>query len=122
MLTVLIDATQSMEHADSAGGRSRFAEAGGIAAAVADHLNDRYEVHLRTFAKKTAPIEPAELASLKPTGETTDLAAAIDESLQGDVPQGQALVLLSDGIHNAPRGHRRQVLESARAEEGPRAR
>ncbi len=112
LLTVLVDATQSMEHADSASGRSRFAEASGIAAAVADQLSDRYEVHLRTFAKKTTPIEAAELTALKPTGETTDLATAIDESLQGDVPQGQALVLLSDGIHNAAGGAAR-VLESA---------
>jgi hypothetical protein len=43
---------------------------------------------------------------------TSDLAAAIVGSLAGDRPQGQALLLLSDGIHNSPGGAKR-VLESA---------
>ncbi len=116
VLTILIDATQSMAHGDGTqGGSSRFREAGRIATVVADRLGDRYEIHLRTFADKTTPVEPAELASIQPTGEVTDLAAAVSESLQGDLPHGQALVLLSDGIHNASGGTARVLETAARA-------
>lgn len=110
-LTLLIDATQSMAHADSAG-RSRFDDAKRIASTVADRLAGRFDVRLRTFADKTRPTTTVELAAARPVGEVTNLASAISESLEDDLPRGQALLLLSDGIHNGPGGVA-SVLDSA---------
>src|SRR5947208_2760445 len=46
-------------------------------------------------------------------GQLTDLAAAILGGVEQDRPQGQAVVLLSDGIHNAGGGATR-VIDAAR--------
>ena len=115
-LTILIDGTQSMAHGDGThGGSSRFQEAERIATVISDRLGNRYDVHLRTFADKTSPVSLAELATFKPNGEVTDLAAAIGETLQSDRAEGQAIVLLSDGIHNAAGGTGHVIETAARA-------
>ena len=44
-----------------------------------------------------------------------DLAAAIEDSLEEDRPQGQAVMLLSDGVHNAPGGSARLRESLAKA-------
>ncbi|HEY1786320.1 MAG TPA: vWA domain-containing protein [Pirellulales bacterium] len=125
LLTVLVDTSASMathDNPDAATGAdtadpgtakqgSRFDEARRIAESIAAHLCDRYDVQLQTFATLSTPVEPAQLAELKPEGQFTDLAAGISGLLQADRPQGQAIVLLSDGIHNV--GGEALVLEVA---------
>ena len=54
---------------------------------------------------------PSQLTSTEPNGHSTDLASAITSSLEPDRPQGEALLLLSDGIDNA--GGESRVLEAA---------
>jgi hypothetical protein len=103
VLTVLLDATASMAVPD-AEGRSRYAAAADLARACVGELAGRFDVQVRTFPDPTAA---------RPDGPITDLAAALTEALADDRPQGQALLLLSDGIHNAGGGSAR-VLEAAR--------
>src|SRR5437762_1186110 len=79
-----------------------------VALAVAAEV----DVRLRTLADNVPPADATSLAALAPKGETTDLAAAIAGALESDRPQGQLVVLLSDGIHNA--GSAAPVLAAAR--------
>lgn len=94
LLTVLVDHSPSMDTRDSDEGKSRYEAACDIAGRMKAQLEDRYEVRTRTFAG----------AVPRASEVSTDLAAAIDGGLDEDRPQGQAVVLLSDGIHNAPGG------------------
>ena len=113
-LVVLIDASASMKTRDAPQGRCRFDEAAGIAASLDKQLADRFDISLRTFSGATGQIQPVDagrLTSTEPNGHSTDLASAITSSLEPDRPQGEALLLLSDGIDNA--GGESRVLEAA---------
>jgi len=104
LLTVLVDRSASMATNDAQDGRTRFQAAAEIATGISKRLTDRFDVRVRTFAGSTSPREAEELATTDPDGQSTNLARAITESLEDDRPQGQALLVLSDGIHNAPGG------------------
>ena len=113
-LVVLIDASASMQTRDAPNHRSRFDEAASIAAALDKQLADRFDIALRTFSGASGqvqPVDPDQLTSTEPTGHSTDLASAITASLEPDRPQGEALLLLSDGIDNA--GEESRVVDAA---------
>jgi hypothetical protein len=113
-LVVLIDASASMKTRDAPHNRSRFDEAASIATSLDKQLADRFDISLRTFSGATSQIQPvdsSQLTSTEPNGHSTDLASAITSSLEPDRPQGEALLLLSDGIDNA--GGEARVLEAA---------
>lgn len=112
LLTILVDGTASMATPDAGAGATRFQAAARLAAALAGSAGNRSEVRIRTFAGGVKAIEPGELAAHTPDGEVTDLAAALRESLSEDRPQGQSIVLFSDGIHNA-NGGTMPVLQAA---------
>jgi len=115
LLTVLVDRSASMATTDVgtkpgatgvASVRSRFDEARRVASLVADALADRYEVQIVSFPEHTTPSSPDALAKDSPRGRATDLAGAIGDVLV-DRPQGQAVLVLSDGMHNATAGSSR---------------
>jgi hypothetical protein len=113
-LIVLIDASASMKTRNASQNRSRFDEAAAIAAKLDQKLADRFDIALRTFSGESGQVRPVDLSQLTstdPTGHSTDLALAITSSLEPDRPQGEALLLLSDGIDNA--GEEARVLEAA---------
>ncbi|HET6248361.1 MAG TPA: hypothetical protein VFE47_11735 [Tepidisphaeraceae bacterium] len=99
-LTLLVDATASMNTPDVAG-KSRYEAAAKLAEKYAADLGDRFDVRVCTFADSVKTTSAEDLPSHKATGETTDLAAALNSALVEDRPQGQAIALLSDGAHNA---------------------
>ncbi len=124
LLTLLVDTSASMATADgsesqaadsdadpAAGSATRFDQARRIAQSLATKLADRYEVQLRTFASSAAAVEAPQLADIQPDGQFTDLAGGIAGLLENDRPQGQAIVLVSDGIQNV--GGEGGVLEVA---------
>jgi hypothetical protein len=113
LLNILVDTSASMSTPDAGGGASRFGEAGRVAAALSERLMDRFDVRVSGFAGEVKPMDLAELGKLDPGGATTDLASVLGATIDPARPQGQALVLLSDGIHNAGGGSGR-VLESVR--------
>jgi hypothetical protein len=116
LLTVLVDASASMDVADAGQGDSRFHEAARIAKAAAAGLKERYEVRLRAFAAESAPTTPQALDARHADGAATDLAAAVDQSMDEERPQGQALLLLSDGIQNVGgSGRLRETMARAKA-------
>jgi hypothetical protein len=120
-LTILIDDSASMSSADLPDGRSRYQAAAEIAKGCAAKLSDRFEVSTATFSKRVLPTSVEELEKKTPTGLVTDMANAIASSIEPNRPAGQAVLLLSDGNHNAG-GGTPQVLASvalARAVDAP---
>jgi hypothetical protein len=118
-LTVLVDATGSMATvdapvADAPGApTSRYQAAVGLARGCVEQLGDRYDVQVAAFAGSVRPTDVADLEKRAPDGTITDIAAALTESLAGNRASGQAVILLSDGIHNGPGGTAR-VLDAVR--------
>ncbi len=112
LLTILVDRSASMATRDIAGNTSRYEAASRLAARAVKELEDRYEVRVYSFAESCGPVGTDELAQKTPDGAATDLATAVEESLEAERPQGQALFVLSDGGHNAGGGAGR-VLEAA---------
>jgi hypothetical protein len=110
LLTILIDRSASMATPDEAGA-PRFAAACRTAVEASRQLADRYDVRVRTFAADSAEVAADQLANQTPDGAATDLAGAVEDALVEERPQGQAILLLSDGGHNAGGGSAR-VLES----------
>ncbi len=117
LLTILVDTSASMATPDMGADNTRFASARETATAFSKDLAYRYEVRILTFAESTKSVAPAALSAMRPDGSTTDLAVAITESLDQARPQGQAVVLLSDGNHNAE-GQPARVLDAVRLARG----
>ena len=114
VLTYLVDVSQSMATADGAKNQSRFQQAAELVQRDYESLKSRFDVRIRTFSGSTSPISsPKELADVRPTGPVTDLGAGLAEVIEAGQPQGQAVVLFSDGIHHAPGGTRR-LFETVR--------
>ncbi|MEX2558720.1 MAG: hypothetical protein WD403_02345, partial [Pirellulales bacterium] len=120
-LTLVVDASASMSADDLEGGRTRYQAAAQIARQCAEQLSGRFDVRVSTFSGTLLPTSAQALAGRAPDGQVTDLAAAIADSVEIDRPQGQALLLLSDGIHNAGGGAARvlSAVAVARAAAAP---
>jgi hypothetical protein len=104
LVTILADRSASMAVSDQPAGQSRLQAAAALAVQLQRELVGDFDVQVRTFAETTASVLPQQLMTTAADGQLTDLAAAVAESLDGNRIQGQALVVLSDGIHNAPGG------------------
>jgi hypothetical protein len=111
LVTILADRSASMATTDDGESKTRLARAIEQASALSQSLTRDFDVQVRTFDAATVAVSTEQLAGVTADGQATDLAAAILSSLAADRPQGQALLLLSDGIHNAPGGSGR-VLRS----------
>jgi hypothetical protein len=121
LLSILVDGSASMATADAEEGQTRYAQAERLAVECARRLGDRFEIRLRTFAENSSPQSPEGLKQVKPDGAGTDLAAVVEAALDDQRAQGQAMLLLSDGIHNGPGGLAvvRQSVAKARAMAAP---
>lgn len=100
LLTILVDQSASMETQGSADGRTRYETAAAMAAGAAKYFEQKYDVRVFGFDRELKLTTPTDLMSQKPEGSWTDLAAALEQSLETDRVQGQFLILLSDGVHN----------------------
>ncbi len=115
LLTVLVDSSASMAAVDALGGKSRYDEGVALAARLARELAGRFDVRVRAFADRVMPIEVLAAGSSRADGPLTDLVLALDSGLDEECPQGQAMVLISDGIHNAGGGANAVLGGSRRA-------
>ena len=113
LVTVLIDASASMATPDMPGGKSRYEEGLSLAARLSGELAGRFDVRVRSFANRVIPIEPPAAGSAPADGSLTDLTLALNSGMDEERPQGQAMVLISDGIHNAGGGSD-AVLDASR--------
>lgn len=101
LLTILVDRSASMDTPDAGQGQTRYQAASRLAVRAASELAEEYDVRVRLFADDSSLVAPDELGQHRPDGVMTDLARAIEDALDDTRPQGQAMLLLSDGIHNA---------------------
>ncbi|HLN32117.1 MAG TPA: glutamine amidotransferase [Gemmataceae bacterium] len=102
-LIFLVDSSASMATADDASGNTRFELARLRVADWWSRLAKDFDLHLLEFSDRASPLErPDDLARVQPTGEATSLTRAFSAAAQ-KVPRRdvEAVVLLSDGIHNA---------------------
>src|SRR5579884_2344594 len=104
LLTLLADASASMNTPDAGAGSTRYAAAVATARELASRLGEKFDVRVRTFSGRTTAADLSDLPAHHPDGQTTDIGSAIAENLADDRPQGQAIVLLSDGIQNVGTG------------------
>lgn len=120
MLTILVDRTASMAIEDASDGASRFAAAVDIAGRMQRQLAGEFDVRVHTAGETTTRVDLDALRTAQPDDGLTDLAQAVEQALE-DRPQGQAVLLLSDGIHNASGGAEslRQSAAKARAMTAP---
>ncbi|MBN1911749.1 MAG: hypothetical protein JW818_18555 [Pirellulales bacterium] len=114
-LAVLVDRSDSMATRDMDSGKSRYEVALALAERMQEELKNRYEVDVRYFAADSTPLAAAPADKSAPDSSRTDLATAIDDILAADRPQGQAVVLLSDGVNNSSAGVDRLRQSVARA-------
>ncbi|RPI81671.1 MAG: VWA domain-containing protein, partial [Planctomycetaceae bacterium] len=103
-LAILVDSSASMAATDMPDGKSRYAVAVQTARETAASLADRFDVETAVFAHNVLKSDLSALDRHTPGGMTTDLAAAIASSVEPAHAAGQALLLLSDGNHNAEGG------------------
>jgi len=115
LLTVLVDRSGSMGTRDAGDGQTRFQAAAAIAVKTAKELGDRYEVCIRSFAESSSLSSAETIGGEKPEGAATDIAAAVEQALADDRAQGQAIFLLSDGIHNVMGGTERLRRSAAKS-------
>lgn len=120
-VTVLVDRSASMSLVEGDDQRRRFDLACQTARKVVGKPSEAYDVHVRTFADASEETSAQSLAAIDPDGESTDLAGAIESALDDDLPQGQALVLLTDAAHNGEGGidELRRAAEKARSLAAP---
>jgi hypothetical protein len=111
IVSVLVDVSLSMDTRDIENG-SRLEAAKTTATRLAKSLEKQYDLSLWTFASQGAPADQHFKRNPDENLNVTDLVATLRAAIRDDAPQGQAVVLLSDGIHN--RGASAAVLEMAR--------
>ncbi len=113
LVTILVDTSGSMDVSDSAAQtETRLSRATDLAARLVDAFDGTFETRMFAFDATLRGASIEELGSVIP-GRQTDVAAAIDAAADSDRPRGQAIVMFSDGIHNA--GSSRRVLAAARS-------
>src|SRR5882757_7931567 len=98
VLTILVDATASMNTPDGPGGVPRYQGAAATAARAVKALGRKFDVHVKSFSDAVTATDAGALASRPANGMTTDLAGALAAGFEQDLPAGQAVLLLSDGI------------------------
>jgi hypothetical protein len=103
LITVLVDATQSMQVDDCGEGRSRWDAANEIAQQVKTATDEGFELQLMRFDDVVRTLASASTGDqlAPPRGGNTNLSAALRQTLATERPQGHAVVLVSDGAHNA---------------------
>lgn len=100
---VLVDVSASMATADDAAGMTRFDQARMRVLDWAGKLAKDFDLRLFAFAERATPLERVgDLARLKPDGQATSLSRALTAAA-GAAPARDvaAILLLSDGVHNA---------------------
>ncbi|MBN2024419.1 MAG: hypothetical protein JW809_16690 [Pirellulales bacterium] len=102
-LVFLLDTSASMRIADSASDQSRLARARDQIAKWWPKLADGFDLHLVAFSEGPRVLgDVRRLATLSADGRATSLSRAIQSGARQAPPRRiEAIVLLSDGLHNA---------------------
>lgn len=106
-ITVLVDGTTSMnvEDAGPARPQSRWQRSLELTEPVGAEEGS-VEVHKMTFDDAPVPLPDVDDETIDwPRGHRTDLAGVLRETIRSGSPQGHAVLLISDGAHNAGSAH-----------------
>ncbi len=104
VVRVLVDTSASMSTVDSSTNdrsESRLDKARSIAEEAAASLSEQFEVRISLFDQTVVASDIGNLKLKVAESNATNIATAIADSIKEDIPQGQSILLLSDGIHNA---------------------
>ncbi|MCG8651525.1 MAG: VWA domain-containing protein [Pirellulales bacterium] len=116
LVTVLVDTSGSMNVADDENSsETRLSRAAELAKQTLAGFSETFETRIIAFDTDARGASSDDLDSITP-GLRTDIAAAIGLAADSDRPRGQAVILLSDGIHNA--GAASGAVIAARAAKG----
>lgn len=112
LLSVLVDGTMSMRTADVGedGTQARWDRALELAKQV--QSAESVEVRHQVFGDRLQTLVDSADTSQSPQGHRTDIAAALDGTNRSGSPLGHAVLLVTDGAHNA--GTVQRVLQAAR--------
>ena len=102
-VVMLVDTSESMSIADDASGVTRLNQA---VARVEDwhgRLENNFDIRLFRFAQRAEQIDdPTQLGQLAPDGKATSLSAALEAAAATTAKMNaEAVILLTDGIHNS---------------------
>lgn len=101
LLTILVDQSSSMDAADGTNAISRYSVASNAIIRLIDDLKPQFDIRIQGFAEQSRSVDPADLEMAATHGRVTDIATPLMDALVADRPQGQAVLLVSDGVHNA---------------------
>ncbi|OHB71920.1 MAG: hypothetical protein A2V70_10445 [Planctomycetes bacterium RBG_13_63_9] len=109
-LIFLLDSSSSMSISDDATGVTRFNQARRQIQSWWEKLQKDFDLHLIGFSERARPLARGqqELSALAPDGKATSLSRALVSAArlrgQDDRPvKAEAVILLSDGVHNSAR-------------------
>lgn len=104
-LVFLLDTSSSMSIADAHDGVSRFDRAREQIQQWWTRLQDDFDLHVIEFSERARPLtDVAQLATLSPDGKATSLSTALRAAAKQSAGKNvEAVVMLSDGIHNSAR-------------------
>ena len=102
-LIFLVDSSASMSIADDASGANRFDQARTRILGWWGKLDHDFDLHLIEFSDHANALErPSDLLQVQPNGQATSLTRALQAAAQQVARRDvEAVVLFSDGIHNA---------------------
>jgi len=105
-LVLLLDSSASMSIADDASGVTRFNQARTQIEKWHDRLKDDFQLELFEFSERARPLGGiTELAGLRPEGKATSISRALSAAAEAtkQLPRGmlEAVILVSDGVHNS---------------------
>jgi len=101
----LLDSSSSMSISDDATGVTRFNQARRRIETWWEELGDSFGLHVIEFSERARPLDDVDqLAGLTPQGKATSLSRALVSAAR-KLPRRdvEAVVMLSDGIHNSAR-------------------
>ncbi|MGC8640577.1 MAG: VWA domain-containing protein, partial [Isosphaeraceae bacterium] len=98
-----LDTSASMSTADDGTGTSRFEQARTRVLDWSTRLKNDFDLHVLEFSERAAPLEKlGAVSQLKPEGTATSLTRAVGTAARVvDRRKIEAVILFSDGIHNA---------------------
>jgi len=104
VLAVLLDRSASMDTIDHADLPNRYRQAADALSAQRERMAEHFRIGWRHFAETAQSVADAEeLASLSPTGASTDIAGAIRRvGADYGADELAGVILVTDGVHNAP--------------------
>ncbi|MCA9137055.1 MAG: hypothetical protein KDB00_09855 [Planctomycetales bacterium] len=117
LVTILVDTSASMSVNDDGNDATRIDQATSLAKTLVDRFGPTYEHQIISFAGESSGLDLT--STPVADGSSTDVAAALTSAAQNDRPRGQAIVLMSDGIHNV--GAAGRAIQAARLARGQAA-